>query len=151
MNISLDSLDRQRYAALARRDRLPEVLAGLAAAEAAGLRPVKVNAVIMRGVNEADVVPLAEFCLERGYRLRFIEQMPLGPRHGWDRAAMVPADEILAQPAAALRARPAARHAVRRPPRIGWSLDADCHPSGTDRRDRLGHPHRSAGPATAPG
>ena len=97
VNVSLDSLDRQRYAALARRDRLPEVLAGLAAAEAAGLRPVKVNTVVMRGVNEADVLPLAEFCLERGYELRFIEQMPLGPRHGWDRSAMVPAEEVLGQ------------------------------------------------------
>ena len=96
VNISLDSLDRNRYAALARRDRLPEVLAGLAAAEAAGLRPVKVNTVVMREVNEADVLPLAEFCLARGYELRFIEQMPLGPRHGWDRSAMVPAEEVLA-------------------------------------------------------
>ncbi|MCA0253282.1 MAG: GTP 3',8-cyclase MoaA [Actinobacteria bacterium] len=95
VNISLDSLDRQRYAALARRDRLPEVLAGLAAAEAAELRPVKVNTVVMRGVNEDDVLPLAEFCLERGYELRFIEQMPLGPRHGWDRSSMVPAEEVL--------------------------------------------------------
>lgn len=97
VNISLDSLDRQRYAALARRDRLPEVLAGLAAAEAAGLHPVKVNTVVMRRVNEQDVLPLAEFCLERGYELRFIEQMPLGPRHGWDRSVMVPAEEVLAQ------------------------------------------------------
>ena len=95
VNISLDSLDRQRYATLARRDRLDDVLAGLVAADAAGLRPVKVNAVIMRGVNEADVVPLAEFCLQHGYRLRFIEQMPIGPQHGWDRASMVPAAEIL--------------------------------------------------------
>ncbi len=97
VNVSLDSLDRQRYAALARRDRLPDVLAGLAAAEACGLRPVKVNTVVMRGVNEADVLPLAEFCLEHGYELRFIEQMPLGPRHGWDRDAMVPAEEVLVQ------------------------------------------------------
>lgn len=96
VNISLDSLDRERYAALARRDRLADVLAGLAAAQAAGLRPVKVNTVVMRGVNEPDVVPLLEFCLAHGYRLRFIEQMPLGPKHGWDRAAMVPAAEILA-------------------------------------------------------
>lgn len=96
VNISLDSLDRQRYAALTRRDRLPAVLRGLAAADAAGLRPVKVNTVVMRGVNEQDVIPLAEFCLERGYRLRFIEQMPLGPKHGWDRSQMVPAAEILA-------------------------------------------------------
>ncbi len=96
VNVSLDSLDRERYAALARRDRLDAVLAGLSAADAAGLHPVKVNTVVMRGVNEADVVPLAEFCLRRGYRLRFIEQMPLGPEHGWDPAVMVPAGEILA-------------------------------------------------------
>lgn len=96
VNVSLDSLDRARYQELARRDRLDAVLAGLTAADAAGLRPVKVNAVVMRGVNEADVVPLAEFCLARGYRLRFIEQMPLGPEHGWDPAVMVPAEEILA-------------------------------------------------------
>jgi cyclic pyranopterin phosphate synthase len=95
VNVSLDSLDRERYAALARRDRLDDVLRGLAAVDAGGLRPVKVNTVVMRGVNEADVVPLAEFCLARGYRLRFIEQMPLGPEHGWDRSAMVPAAEIL--------------------------------------------------------
>ena len=96
VNVSLDSLDRARYAALARRDRLPDVLAGLVAADAAGLRPVKVNTVVMRGANEVDVVPLLEFCLVRGYRLRFIEQMPLGPEHGWDRTAMVTAQEILA-------------------------------------------------------
>lgn len=96
VNISLDSLDRGRYASLARRDRLPEVLSGIAAADAAGLRPVKINAVVLRGVNEDDVVPLAEFCLVRGYELRFIEQMPLGPRHEWRREGFVPQAEILA-------------------------------------------------------
>lgn len=96
VNISLDSLDRERYAALARRDRLDDVLRGLAAADAAGLHPVKVNTVVMRGVNEGDVVPLLDFCVRRGYQLRFIEQMPLGPKHGWDRSQMVPAAEILA-------------------------------------------------------
>ena len=96
VNVSLDSLDRARYAALARRDRLDAVLAGLAASEAAGLLPVKVNSVIMRGVNEVDVAPLAQFCLERGYQLRFIEQMPLGPQHEWDRSQMVTQAEILA-------------------------------------------------------
>ncbi len=95
VNISLDSLDRQRYATLARRDRLPQVLEGIAAADAAGLRPLKINTVVMRGVNEDDVPALAEFCLARGYELRFIEQMPLGPRHGWDRSAMVSAAEIV--------------------------------------------------------
>ncbi len=95
VNVSLDSLDRDRYARLARRDRLGDVLAGLDAAEAAGLLPVKVNSVVMSGVNEADVVPLAAFCLTRGFELRFIEQMPLGPGHEWDRSSMVTAGEIL--------------------------------------------------------
>ena len=107
VNVSLDSLDPQRYAALARRDRHDDVLRGLAAADAAGLRPVKVNAVVMRGVNEADVVPLLDFCLRRGFRLRFIEQMPLGPKHGWDRSAMVPAAEILAMLRTAFELTPA--------------------------------------------
>jgi cyclic pyranopterin phosphate synthase len=73
-------------ATLARRDRLPDVLAGLAAAAAGGLAPVKVNTVLMRGVNDHEAVPL----------LRFIEQMPLDAQHGWRRADMVTADEILA-------------------------------------------------------
>lgn len=95
INVSLDSLDPVRYAQLARRDRLADVIAGIEAADAAGLRSVKVNAVIMRGVNEVDVVALAEFCLTRGYELRFIEQMPLGPKHEWVREGMVTASEIL--------------------------------------------------------
>lgn len=96
VNISLDSLDPRRYAALARRDRLAGVLASVDAVDRAGLRPIKINAVIMRGCNEQDVIPLARFCLARGYELRFIEQMPLGPRGHWDRATMVTAEEILA-------------------------------------------------------
>lgn len=95
VNVSLDSLDRQRYARLTRRDRLPRVLDGIAAAKAAGLTPVKVNSVVMRDRNFADIVPLAEFCLTHGHELRFIEQMPLGPPHEWDRAAMVTQAEIL--------------------------------------------------------
>jgi len=97
VNVSLDSLDGERYAALARRDRLPDVLKGLEAADASGLRPVKVNAVAMRDSNDVDIVPLAEFCLARGYLLRFIEHMPLGPEHAWDRASLLPASEILAR------------------------------------------------------
>ncbi len=95
VNVSLDSLDPQRYASLSRRDRLHDVLRGLESASAAGLTPVKVNSVIMRGVNESDVVPLAQFCLERGYQLRYIEQMPLGPKHSWERLDMVTQREIL--------------------------------------------------------
>lgn len=96
VNISLDTLDRQRYATLARRDRLPDVLAGIAAADRAGLGLVKINAVVMRGVNEIDIVPLAQFCLSNGYQLRFIEQMPLGPAGHWQRDGLFTADEILA-------------------------------------------------------
>lgn len=97
VNISLDSLDRERYARLARRDRMHDVLAGIDAAETAGLAPVKINTVVLPGMNEDDVVPLAEFCLARGFELRFIEQMPIGPPHGWDRTKLVTQDEILAR------------------------------------------------------
>jgi cyclic pyranopterin phosphate synthase len=72
------------------------VLAGLDAAVRAGLAPVKVNTVLMRGMNEHEAVPLLRYCLDRGYQLRFIEQMPLDAQHGWRRDTMVTADEILA-------------------------------------------------------
>ncbi|WP_182874531.1 GTP 3',8-cyclase MoaA [Microbispora sp. H10670] len=95
VNISLDTLDREVFVRLAHRDRLHDVLDGLAAAAAAGLTPVKVNAVLMRGINEHDAVPLLRHCLDQGYELRFIEQMPLDAQHGWRRDDMVTADEIL--------------------------------------------------------
>ncbi|GAA3469011.1 GTP 3',8-cyclase MoaA [Nonomuraea roseola] len=96
VNVSLDTLDRETFKRLAHRDRFEDVVAGLEAADRAGLRPVKVNAVLMRGINDHEAVPLLRFCLERGYELRFIEQMPLDAQHGWSRADMVTADEILA-------------------------------------------------------
>jgi cyclic pyranopterin phosphate synthase len=96
INVSLDTLRPERFRALARRDRLDDVLAGLAAAAAAGLAPVKVNAVLMHGINDDEAVSLVRFCLEHGYQLRFIEQMPLDAQHGWRRENMVTADEILA-------------------------------------------------------
>lgn len=95
VNVSLDTLDPETFVKLAHRDRLADVLKGLAAAAGAGLTPVKVNAVLMRGVNEHEAVPLLRFCLEHGYLLRFIEQMPLDAQHGWRRDSMVTADEIL--------------------------------------------------------
>jgi cyclic pyranopterin phosphate synthase len=94
--VSLDTLDDATFVELARRKRLGDVLAGLAAAAAAGLAPVKVNAVLMRGVNDHEAVDLLHFCLDNGYQLRFIEQMPLDAQHGWRRENMVTADEILA-------------------------------------------------------
>jgi cyclic pyranopterin phosphate synthase len=96
INVSLDTLTPAVFVELARRDRMADVLAGLAAAAAAGLQPVKINTVLMRGVNDDEAVSLLRFCLEHGYQLRFIEQMPLDAQHGWRRAEMVTADEILA-------------------------------------------------------
>jgi GTP 3',8-cyclase len=95
VNVSLDTLDAPTFVKLARRDRLPDVLAGLAAADAAGLTPVKVNAVLMRGINDHEAVDLLQYCLDHGYQMRFIEQMPLDAQHGWRREDMVTADEIL--------------------------------------------------------
>jgi GTP 3',8-cyclase len=95
VNVSLDSVRPETFAALSLRDRLPDVIAGLAAAHDAGLRPVKVNAVLMRGVNDAEAPELLAWCLDRGYELRFIEQMPLDAQHGWRRDDMVTADETL--------------------------------------------------------
>jgi cyclic pyranopterin phosphate synthase len=94
INVSLDTLRPEVFRKLARRDRLPDVLDGLAAAASAGLTPVKVNAVLMRGINDDEAVPLLSYCLERGYELRFIEQMPLDAQHGWKRAEMVTAAEV---------------------------------------------------------
>src|SRR5580693_6810299 len=96
INVSLDTLRPETFRKLARRDRLPDVLDGLAAAAAAGLTPVKVNAVLMRDLNDDEAAPLLQYCLDHGYELRFIEQMPLDAQHGWKRAEMVTADEILA-------------------------------------------------------
>ncbi|SES08347.1 cyclic pyranopterin phosphate synthase [Actinokineospora terrae] len=95
INVSLDTLRQERFLALTRRDRLDDVLDGLAAARDAGLTPVKVNAVLVRGRNDDEAVALLRYCLEQGYELRFIEQMPLDAQHGWDRADMVTAEEIL--------------------------------------------------------
>ena len=101
INVSLDTVDRDRFKQLTHRDRFDDVLAGLAAAQAAGLTPVKVNAVLLRGMNEEDAVPLLDFCLEHGYQLRFIEQMPLDAHHAWTRGEMVTAEDILERLSAA--------------------------------------------------
>ncbi|HET6937584.1 MAG TPA: radical SAM protein, partial [Nocardioides sp.] len=96
VNVSLDTVRSDTFHEITRRDRFPDVVAGLAAAQAAGLGPVKVNAVLLRGVNDDEAPELLAWCLEHGYELRFIEQMPLDAQHGWRRDEMVTADEILA-------------------------------------------------------
>ncbi|HXT91760.1 MAG TPA: GTP 3',8-cyclase MoaA [Trebonia sp.] len=94
INVSLDTLRPEVFRKLSRRDRLADVLSGLAAAAAAGLTPVKVNTVLMRDLNDDEAPDLLRYCLERGYELRFIEQMPLDAQHGWKRTEMITAGEI---------------------------------------------------------
>ncbi|MEO8889371.1 MAG: GTP 3',8-cyclase MoaA [Jatrophihabitantaceae bacterium] len=95
INISLDTLIPERFAALTRRDRLPEVLAGIAAASEAGLRPLKINSVMVRDGNLDEAPALLQWALRAGYDLRFIEHMPLDADHTWARGTMVTAEEIL--------------------------------------------------------
>jgi len=94
INVSLDTLRPEVFRKLSHRDRLSDVLTGLAAAAAAGLTPVKVNTVLMRDLNEDEAPDLLRYCIEHGYELRFIEQMPLDAQHGWQRTEMITADEI---------------------------------------------------------
>jgi GTP 3',8-cyclase len=94
INVSLDSLHEETFTKLTRRPFLGQVLAGVDAAWAAGLGPVKLNAVLMRGINDAESPQLLDWALGRGYELRFIEQMPLDADHGWTRRNMITAAEI---------------------------------------------------------
>jgi len=106
INVSLDTLTPEVFVQLSRRDRLDDVVKGLTAAAEAGLIPVKVNTVVMRGVNDHEAAALLRFCLANGYQQRFIEQMPLDAQHGWRREQMVTADEILAALSAEFRLEP---------------------------------------------
>ncbi|MGW6120826.1 GTP 3',8-cyclase MoaA [Nocardia sp. NPDC055165] len=95
INVSLDSIDPATYATITRRDRLADVLDGLSAARAAGLTPIKINAVLTRGINDDQAPDLLHYCLSEEYELRIIEQMPLDAERRWDRSAMITADEVL--------------------------------------------------------
>jgi cyclic pyranopterin phosphate synthase len=110
VNVSLDTLRPERYAEITRRDRIRDVFAGLAAAQSAGLAPVKVNAVPVRGVNDDEILDLVEFAAEHGYRMRFIESMPLDAQGAWDRTRMVTADEMLEILGARWQLVPVGRH-----------------------------------------
>ena len=94
VNVSLDSVRPETFHAITRRARRKDVLAGLEAARAAGLGPIKINAVLMRGYNDDQAPELLRWALAEGYHLRFIEQMPLDAQHGWSREGMITADEI---------------------------------------------------------
>lgn len=95
VNVSLDTLSAERFKEITRRDRFDEVVAGMAAAHAAGLRPVKVNSVLQRGINDDESVDLTRWAVEHGYELRFIEQMPLDSGHTWQRTEMITGEAIL--------------------------------------------------------
>jgi cyclic pyranopterin phosphate synthase len=95
VNVSLDTLDRDRFIQVARRDRIGDVFAGLAAARRVGFAPIKINAVLMRGFNDDEALPLARWARDEGFELRFIEWMPLDYGKTWDRARLVPGAEIL--------------------------------------------------------
>ncbi len=109
VNVSLDTVDAETFARITRRDRLADVLAGLEAAASAGLTPVKVNAVLLRGENDEQAAELLRWCLDRGYQLRIIEQMPLDAQHRWARDQMVTAEETLARLEAAFDLTPTGR------------------------------------------
>jgi len=96
INISLDTLDPERFRQLTRRAGLEKVIAGILAAREAGFRPVKLNAVSIRGITEHEVVPLACFARQHGLEMRFIEYMPIGADH-WERGKVYFAHEILEQ------------------------------------------------------
>lgn len=95
INVSLDTIDRAHFAEIARRDRLPDVLAGLDAAAQAGMTPIKVNAVLDPKITGDDIVNLLHFCLQHGYQLRVIEMMPLDAEHRWSRDAGLNVEQIL--------------------------------------------------------
>src|SRR5664280_2751506 len=86
VNVSLDTLGRQRFLDITKRDRLSAVIDGIAAAGDAGLHPVKVNTILQRGVTDDETVPLLRHALAKGWRLRFIEQMPLDAGGLWSRS-----------------------------------------------------------------
>jgi GTP 3',8-cyclase len=109
VNVSLDSLRPERFAELTRRDQLDDVLDGIDAALEAGLAPVKVNVVVVRGVNDDEIVELAAFGRDRGVIVRFIEWMPLDGGDAWRNEQVVPQVEILERISAAFAVEPIAR------------------------------------------
>jgi cyclic pyranopterin phosphate synthase len=96
INVHLDTLDRERFLHITRRDDLHKVLEGIALCRELGYGPIKLNAVAVKGLTEPDVVPIARFCRENDIEPRFIEFMPLDAQHIWDRNKVLLADDIIA-------------------------------------------------------
>jgi cyclic pyranopterin phosphate synthase len=96
LNIHLDTLDRERFKFITRRDDLPRVLAGIDEAVRVGFEKIKLNVVAVKGLIEPDIVPMARYCRERGFEPRYIEFMPLDSQSLWDRKKVLFADDIIA-------------------------------------------------------
>ena len=96
LNIHLDTLDREKFLKITRRDDLPRVMAGIDAAVRAGFTKIKLNVVAVKGLMEPDIVPMARFCRERGFEPRYIEFMPLDAQSLWERQRVLSADQMIA-------------------------------------------------------
>lgn len=96
LNVHLDTLDREKFRQITRRDDLPKVMAGINAAVRAGFTKLKINIVAVKGLIEPDIIPMALFCRERGFEPRYIEFMPLDAQSLWERQQVLAADDILA-------------------------------------------------------
>jgi cyclic pyranopterin phosphate synthase len=95
VNVSIDTLDADKFKRMTKRGDLNKVLDGIFAAKAAGLAPIKLNAVVERGVNDDDILPLVEFCREHGFAMRFIEYMDVGNANNWTSAKLVAKKQII--------------------------------------------------------
>jgi len=97
VNVSLDTLNPEKFRAMTKRGDLDKVLEGLFAAKHSGLQPIKINAVIERGVNDDDILDLVDFSRKNGFDIRFIEYMDVGNSNGWLSEKVVPKAEILSK------------------------------------------------------
>ncbi|GAB3957511.1 GTP 3',8-cyclase MoaA [Streptomyces sparsus] len=130
VNVSLDTLDPEVFQRLTRRKRHADVLSGLAAARAAGLTPVKVNAVLMPGLNDTEAPDLLSWAIEHDYELRFIEQMPLDAQHGWQRDTMITAGDILESLRTRFELSPEGEQQRGAAPAERWLVDGGPHRVG---------------------
>jgi cyclic pyranopterin phosphate synthase len=130
VNVSLDTLRPEIFKVLTRRDRHADVLAGLEAARAAGLVPVKVNTVLMPGLNDVEAPDLLAWAVAEGYELRFIEQMPLDAQHGWKREGMITAADILASLQTRFALTPEGERERGAAPAERWIVDGGPHRVG---------------------
>ncbi|MFF3260447.1 GTP 3',8-cyclase MoaA [Streptomyces sp. NPDC002932] len=130
VNVSLDTLRPDVFKTLTRRDRHHDVLAGLEAAREAGLTPVKVNTVLMPGLNDDEAPDLLAWAVDNAYQLRFIEQMPLDAQHGWKRDGMITAGDILQSLRTRFELTPEGRDERGSAPAERWLVDGGPHRVG---------------------